>query len=109
VANVSAGSSIDAVSRIEQRPCRVKHVADRGLEQLLLAVEVVVERTHADVGGLGDLEYRHVEFAFGDQPLAALTRAALVRCLRRSRRLEGSDFVTPAVCITFEDFVISLD
>jgi hypothetical protein len=47
----------------------VQHVGDRGLEQLLLAVEVVIEGTHPDVGGPGDLQDRHVDLPFGDQPL----------------------------------------
>jgi hypothetical protein len=42
------------------------------LEQLLLAVEVVVEGTHADVGGLSDLQDRDVDPSLGDQPLRGL-------------------------------------
>ena len=40
---------------VEQGAELVEHVGDRGLEQLGLAGEVVVERAEADVGGLGDL------------------------------------------------------
>ena len=41
----------------------------RGLEQLLLALEVVVERPEADVGRLGDLlDARPFPPPFGDQP-----------------------------------------
>ena len=50
----------------------VEHVGDRGLEQLFLAVEVVVERAHPDVCGLGDLQDRHVELARGNERLRGL-------------------------------------
>ena len=71
-AKVSAGSSIDCGEPVQQRAVGVEHVGDRGLEQLLLAVEVVVEGTHPDVGGLGDLQDRHVDLALGDEPLRGL-------------------------------------
>ena len=51
---------------------RVEHIDDRGLEQLRLAVEVVVEGAHPDVGGLGDFQDRHVDPSLGDQPLGGL-------------------------------------
>ena len=57
---------------VQQRPVGVEDLGDGGVEQLLLAVEVVVERTHPDVGGLGDLQHRHVEPALGDQRLRRL-------------------------------------
>ena len=38
-------------------------------EELFLAVEVVVERAHPDVGGLGDVQHRHAEPAFSDESL----------------------------------------
>ena len=67
------GGVVDRLGEpVQQRAVRVEHVGDRGLEQLLLAVEVVVEGTHPDVGGLGDLQDRHVELALGDQPLRRL-------------------------------------
>jgi hypothetical protein len=75
---------------VQQRPVSVQHIGDRGLEQLLLAVEVVVERTHPDVGGLRDLQYRHVDLAFGDQPLCRLDErgpGALFAPLQPIRRL----------------------
>lgn len=52
---------------VEYRAEVVEHLVDRRLEQLFLTVEVVVERTHPDVRGLGDLEHRHVEFAGRDK------------------------------------------
>src|SRR5689334_19031877 len=48
---------------------RVEYLAHGGGEEFVLAVEVVVERTHSDVGGLGDVEHRHVEPARGDEAL----------------------------------------
>ena len=68
-ANISAGSSIVRGQLVQQRAVCVEHLGDRGLEQLLLAVEVVVERAHPDVGGLGDLQDRDVDLACGDEAL----------------------------------------
>jgi len=56
----------------------------------LPALEVVVERPHPDVGRLRDLQHRHVEFPAAINSCAACTRAARVRCFRRSSRFTGS-------------------
>ena len=54
---------------VDQLPPAFQHLFGGGLEQLLLAVEVVVERPEADVGLLGDLgDARPVPAALGDQP-----------------------------------------
>src|SRR5271165_2134200 len=46
----------------------LEDLARRGLEQLVLALEVVVERSEADVGGLGDLlDAGPLPAPFGDQ------------------------------------------
>lgn len=56
---------------VEQRPEIIEDLVDRGLKQFVLAVEVVVERTHPNVGGLGDLEHRHVELSGRDEALSS--------------------------------------
>ncbi len=48
---------------IEQGSVVVEHIGDRGLEQLFLAVEVVVERPHPNVCGLRYLQHGHVGLA----------------------------------------------
>ena len=54
---------------VDQLPPAFQHLLRGGLEQLLLAVEVVVERPEADVGLLGDLlDAGPVPAALGDQP-----------------------------------------
>ena len=60
------------VEPIQQRPVGVEDLGDGRVEQLLLAVEVVVERTHSDIGCLGDLQHRDVEPALGDQRLSRI-------------------------------------
>ena len=54
---------------VEQRPVGIEGLGDGGFEQPFLALEVVVERAHADVRGLGDLEYRDGDLALGDEGL----------------------------------------
>jgi len=54
---------------LEQATVAVERLLDRGLEPLLLAVEVVVERAHPHVGRLGDLHDRHVGLTGGEQGL----------------------------------------
>ena len=62
VADVRAGP-------VDHLPPLFQQLSGRGPEQLLLAVEVVVERPEADVGLLGDLgDARAVAAALGDQP-----------------------------------------
>ena len=68
-ANTSAGSSMSGGQVVEQLTVAVHHGLDGSLEQLLLGLEVVVEGAHPDVGGLGDLQDRHVRPAFGDERL----------------------------------------
>ena len=54
---------------VDQLPPAFQHLLRGGREQLLLGVEVVVERPEADVGLLGDLgDARPVPAALGDQP-----------------------------------------
>ena len=54
---------------VDQLPPAFQHLLRGGREQLLLAVEVVVERPEADVGLLGDLgDAGPVPAALGDQP-----------------------------------------
>ena len=85
-ANTSAGSSMSAVSWSSSGAVGVEGVLDGGVEELLLALEVVVERAHPDVGGLGDLQDRDVDLAGRDEGLGGAHSAARVRALRRSRR-----------------------
>ena len=64
------GGVLDAGGEVvEQLAVGVHHGLDGGLEELLLGLEVVVERAHAHVGGLGDLQDRHVRPALGDEGL----------------------------------------
>ena len=51
---------------------RIEDVDNSRLEELLLAIEVVVERTHSHVGRLGDLQNRNVESARRDERLCRL-------------------------------------
>jgi hypothetical protein len=63
------GGVIHGWQAVEHRAEGVEDFVERGLEQLFFAVEVVIERAHADIGGLGYLEHRNVEFADGDEAL----------------------------------------
>jgi hypothetical protein len=54
---------------VQQGPVGVEGVLDRGLVELLLAGEVVVERSHPHVGGLGDLQDRDVFLPGRDEGL----------------------------------------
>jgi hypothetical protein len=72
---------------VDQLPPAFQHLLRGGLEQLLLAVEVVVERPEADVGLLGDLgDARPVPAALGDQPHGGVDEGLPGRALRRSSR-----------------------
>ena len=64
------GSVMPALARSISWPQRsFSHLFRGGLEELLLAVEVVVERPEADVGLLGDLlDACRVPAALGDEP-----------------------------------------
>ena len=88
----------------------VEHVGDSGFEEFFLAVEVVVERAHPDVGGLGDLQYRHVELALRDERLRGLNQRgtrALFAPLKPVDRvvLLFAHGLTIAEIVSFEDFV----
>ncbi|BCI87492.1 hypothetical protein NIIDMKKI_26980 [Mycobacterium kansasii] len=54
---------------VQQRPVSVEHLVDRRLKQFFLAVEVVVERPDADIGGVADVLHRDVDLAGGDESL----------------------------------------
>ena len=91
---------------------RVEHLGDGGLEELLLAVEVVVERAHPDVGGLGDLQDRHVELACGDEALRGLDQRGAGALLAALEAVDGRlgtalrvTSLTVADIVSFEDFV----
>ncbi len=89
----------------------VEHLGDGGLEQLLLAVEVVVERPHPDVGGLRDLQDRHVDLARGDEALRGLDQRRARALFAPLEAVDGrlvTASVTPltvAEILSFEDFV----
>ena len=71
-ANVSAGIVDRRREVVKQGAVGVEHLGDGGFEELLLALEVVVERAHPDVGRLSDLQHRHVDLARGDERLRRL-------------------------------------
>ena len=86
------GGIVDVGGELVQRGAvGVEDVVDGGVEQLLLAVEVVVERAHSDVGGLGDLQDRDVGSPVGDEALGgphecrAGARLAPLEAVRRLR------------------------
>ena len=54
-ANTSAGSTMPAVATSSDRAVLLEDLLDRGVEQVLLALEVVVEGAEPDVGRVGDL------------------------------------------------------
>ena len=54
---------------VEETAEQLKSVFHRRFEQLLLAFEVVVERTQPDVSGLGDLKDRDIESPGGEEAL----------------------------------------
>jgi hypothetical protein len=54
---------------VEKGAVGVERLFDRGMEQLFLAVEVVVERAHSHVGGLGEFEDGDVGSAGGEEGL----------------------------------------
>ncbi len=96
---------------VEQCAVRIEHLGDGSLEQLLLALEVVVERAHPDVGGLGDLQDRDIDLARGDECLSRRDQCgagALFAPLEAidGRYLTGSATrLTVAESLSFEDFV----
>ena len=88
----------------------VEHIGDGGLEQLLLALEVVVERPHADVGRLSDLQHRHVQLARGDEALRGLDQGCAGALLSPLEAVDRAlvlvaHALTIADNISFEDFV----
>ena len=54
---------------VEKGAVCVERLFDSGVEQLFLALEVVVERAHSHVGDLGDLHDRRVGLPDGQQGL----------------------------------------
>jgi hypothetical protein len=60
---------------IHEDPMALQRIVHRSIEELLLALEVVVEGTHANVGKLGDLEDRDVRAPFRDQLLPSTNQA----------------------------------
>ncbi len=88
----------------------VERLGDRSLEQLLFALEVVVEGTHSHIGRLGDLQDGHVDLVRRDEALRRLdqcrpralfaARQAVARRLRLiTHPLKVAEF------LTFDDFV----
>ena len=59
--NIGGLSQQELSQLVQQRGVGIECLVDRGLEKLFLAVEMVVERAHADVRGLRDLKHRHVQ------------------------------------------------
>ena len=93
LANVSAGSVDRRGEPVQQRAVGVQHLGDGSLEQLLLALEVVVERTDADVGGLSDREHGHMARPPAARNVrAARTSAARTAHLSRSKRVAAGPF-----------------
>jgi hypothetical protein len=57
------------IQAVEQRAGQIEVLVERSQKQLFFAVEVVVERAHADICGLSYFQHRHVEPADGGEAL----------------------------------------
>src|SRR6478672_2146701 len=78
---------------VQERAELVKRVLDRSGEQLLLGLEVVVERAHPHVGSLSDLEDGNADPARRDERLGSLDQRRTSACLAalKTGRGNGSD------------------
>ena len=95
---------------VQQRAVCIEHLGDGGFEELLLAFEVVVERSHPDVGGLRDLQDRDVDLACGDEALRGLDQRSAGALLAALEAVDGrlglfGHVLTVAESVSFEDFV----
>ncbi len=88
----------------------IEHLGDGGVEQLLLALEVVVERPHPHIGRLGDLQNRHIDLARGDERLRSLDQRGARTLLAPYQSVDGPlswicHVLTVAEKLSFEDFL----
>jgi hypothetical protein len=88
----------------------IERLGDRRLEELLLALEVVVEGTHSHIGRLRDFQDGHIDLVRGNEALRRLDQrgsralfASLEAVDRRLRLLTHPSKV--AEFLTFDDFV----
>ncbi len=72
--------------QVEYGAVSIESLLRRRSEQLLAALEMVVERSHPTSAALGDLDDRHFSFPSAISACAADTSAARVCSLRRSSR-----------------------
>ena len=71
---------------VEKGAVGIERLFDRGVEQLFLALEVVVERAHSHVGGLRELEDGSCSLRKPRNRTREWTPSASPRAIKRSRR-----------------------